>query len=362
MHTTQERAIGLVHLERQLELLEDVLEATRLEAARAGLGVAVHRVADPQHLLTRFADGFDHRRQAFLHILRAEAVNDGETPWRVLRIERGDETLQPFGRHGRPDLHAHGVGDAPEKFHVRAVEGGSAHADPRHVSAEVVPALLTFDVTRLRLLVMHQQAFVRGEEIDGGDFMRRAAAAHPLEEVERVADRIDDLLVLLDQRRMLHEAEVPVPRVMQVGEAAVTQRTYKIERERGAFVAAQQQRGVRLTCFRGELGAIHQIATERGQRDAVARLGIRRSGFGVLARHAADANDGFLETVQQHEAHLQEDLELLCDLVRLAFLKGLGAVAAHEQEFATDLRLGETLAQLLDLPRHDERWQGPDRR
>ena len=62
---------------------------------------------------------------------------------------------------------------------------------------QVVPALLALDVTRLRLLVLQEQAFVRGEEIDRGDFVRRAAAAHALEEVERVGDGVDDLLVLL---------------------------------------------------------------------------------------------------------------------------------------------------------------------
>ena len=43
---------------------------------------------------------------------------------------------------------------------VRAVELRRAHADPRHVRREVIPALLAFDVARLRLLVMHEQAFV----------------------------------------------------------------------------------------------------------------------------------------------------------------------------------------------------------
>ena len=80
--------------------------------------------------------------------------------------------------------------------------------------------------------------------------MRRTSAADALEEVQRVADGIDDLLVLLDEWRMLHEPEVPVLRVMQVGEAAVTQRAHKIQRERGAFVAAQQQGRIRLARFR----------------------------------------------------------------------------------------------------------------
>ena len=196
VHAAQERAMRLVDLERQLEFLEDVLEAARLESAGAGLGVAVHGIADPQHLLPGFAHGLDHLRQTLLHILRAEAVNDGEASRRVVRIQRGDETLQPFFRHRRTDLHAHRVGDAAVELHVRAVELRRAHADPRHVRAEAVPALLALDVTRLRLLVVHEQTFVRREEIHRGDFVRRAAAAHAFEEVERVADGVDDLLVL----------------------------------------------------------------------------------------------------------------------------------------------------------------------
>ena len=272
-----------------------------------------------------------------------------------------DEALQPFGGHRRTDLHAHRVGDAAEEFHVRAIERGRAHADPRHVRGQVVPALLALDVTRLRLLVGHEQAFVRGEEVDRGDFMRRAAATHAFEEVERVADRIDDLLVLLDQRRMLHEAEIPVSRVMQVGEAAITQRAHEIQRERRAFITAQQQRGIRFARLGGEFGTVHEIAAERRQRDAVAGLGIGRTRLGVLAGHAADADDGLLESVQQHEAHLQQDLELLGDLVGLALLESLGAVASHEQELAADLRFGEPFAQLFDFPRHDQRRQARQR-
>ena len=159
------------------------------------------------------------------------------------------------------------------------------------------------------------------------------------------------------RRRMIHEAEIPVLRVMQVGETAVAQRADEIQRERGAFVAAQQQRRIRLARLGGELGTIDEIAAERRQRDAVARLGVGRSGFGVLAGHAADANDRLLESVQQHETHLQQDLELLRDLVRFALFERLGAVAAHEQELVATLRVGETLAQLLDFPRHHERRQ-----
>ena len=128
---------------------------------------------------------------------------------------------------------------------------GRAHADPRHVRRQVVPALLALDVTRLRLLVGHEQAFVRREEVDRGDFVRCTAAAHAFEEVERVADRIRRSSGTASiERRMLHEPEVPVSRVMQVGEAAVAQRAHEIERERGALVAAQQQRRIGLARLR----------------------------------------------------------------------------------------------------------------
>ena len=52
------------------------------------------------------------------------------------------------------------------------------------------------------------------------------------------------------ERRMVHEAEVPVLRVVQVGEAAVDQRAHEIQRERGALVAAQQQRPDRARALR----------------------------------------------------------------------------------------------------------------
>ena len=86
------------------------------------------------------------------------------------------------------------------------------------------------------------------------------------------------------ERRVLHEAEVPVLRVMQVGEAAVEQRAHEVQRERRALVAAQQQLRIRLARLGGELGTIDEVAAERRQRDAVARLGVGRARLGVLAR------------------------------------------------------------------------------
>ena len=141
--------------------------------AAGGLGVAVHRIADPEHLLARFANRLDHLRQAF---------STSFAPKRWMMVRRPGvfcgfsvvTALQPFGGHGRADLHAHGIGDAAEEFHVRAID--AAVRMPIHGMCvdQVVPALLALDVTRLRLLVGMSRPSCAAK-IDRGDFVRRAS-------------------------------------------------------------------------------------------------------------------------------------------------------------------------------------------
>ena len=83
------------------------------------------------------------------------------------------------------------VGDAAAVLDVRAAEVRRAHADPGQMRRQVVPALLALDVARLRLLVEQVQRLVAGVERRAARLVH-AAAAHRLEEVERVRDRIDD--------------------------------------------------------------------------------------------------------------------------------------------------------------------------
>ena len=76
VHATQARTIGLVHGKGQFDFLLDVLQPARLVAPDRRLGVAVHRVAHPQHRLARLAHGIDEPRQVLLDFLRAEAMDD----------------------------------------------------------------------------------------------------------------------------------------------------------------------------------------------------------------------------------------------------------------------------------------------
>ncbi len=93
--------------------------------------------------------------------------------------------------HRRADLHANGIRDAAHVFDVRAVELRGAHADPRIVRRQVVPALLARDEARLRLLVQQVQAFVARVEIGVHRFVY-ARAADAFEEIQRIGDGAGD--------------------------------------------------------------------------------------------------------------------------------------------------------------------------
>jgi hypothetical protein len=65
--------------------------------------------------------------------------------------------------------------------------------------------------------------------------------------------------------------------------------------------------------------------------------------------------------VQQHQAHLQQDLELARDLAGLAVGERLGAVAALQQEPPARLGFRDLALQRLDFPRNDDRRQVSER-
>jgi len=75
-------------------------------------------------------------------------------------------------------------------------------------------------------------------EVDQRRLVHRMPA-HAFEEIQRIADRFDDALIGVLERRLVHETEVPVLRVVQVGEAALHQRAHEIQGKRRALVAAQ---------------------------------------------------------------------------------------------------------------------------
>src|SRR5215468_10615172 len=148
--------------------------------------------------------------------------------------------------------------------------------------------------------------------------------------------------------------------MVQVGEAALHQRADEIQGERRTFVPPQQQIRIRRAGFSRELGPVDEIAAIARQRESPPRLAVGRAWLGILPGHASHADDGLLQPMHEHEAHLQEDLQLLGDRVGLAVDECLGAVAALQQEGFAALGGSEPGAQFLDLPGHDDRRQAGD--
>src|SRR5665213_2825435 len=223
MHAAQVRPHFPVNAERKVDFLEDVLEATGLQAPGAGLGVAVHGITPPQHALTGLANSLDQAWQRLLDILGAKAMYEGQTTRLVLRIQSRHQALRPRIIHAATDLDGHRVRNAAEVFDVRAITLCRAHADPRIVRRQVVPALLARNETRLRLLVQQMQALMAAIEVRLGRLMD-GAATDAFEKIERIGNRIGNTLVGILQRAVVEETQIPILRMMQIGKTAIDER------------------------------------------------------------------------------------------------------------------------------------------
>ncbi len=258
-------------------------------------------------------------------------------------------------RHPGADLDRDRVADAAEVLDVRRAHRG-AHAQPREVGRQVVPAGAPRHLSGLRLLVGQHQRLVAGEEVDALE-LAHLHAGQRLHEAQGLGDRLHHALVLDGVGRVLEEAQVPVLGVVEIGEAAVDQRADEVERQRRAVVAAHHAPGVGTAVLGRERQSVHQVAAIGRQRHVAARLEVLGARLGVLPGEATDADHPLLRAVHQHQAHLEQDLELAGDDLGRAVLEALGAVAALEQEALPVRGLGQEPAQRLDLPRGDQRRQ-----
>ncbi len=203
---------------------------------------------------------------------------------------------------------------------------------------------------------MQVQAFVSGVDVRPLRHVK-LASRHGLEEVERIGNRSDDRVIFVGSRRVADPAQIPVFRVMQVGKAAVDQRADEVQRQGSALVAAQYHLRIRYAVVGRETAPIDEVTAKARQRLAVARLGIGRARLGVLACHAADAHDRLLEPVDHDQAHLQQDLQLVDDVLGRALVEGLGAVAALQHERLATLRAGDKILERVDLPARRDRGE-----
>jgi hypothetical protein len=200
------------------------------------------------------------------------------------------------------------------------------------------------------------EPFVAGEVVDPAHLLRLPAGQR-LQEVQRVADGRHPPVVLRGVGGVLHPGQIPVLRVVEVGEAALDQGADEVDGQPGPLVAAQQERRVGDAVRRRPGRPVDQVAAVGGEGHAVPRLQVLAPGLGVLAGEAAHADHPAAGAVDEHQAHLEEDLELAGNGVRGALLEALGTVAPLEEEALAARRLRELRFQALDLPGGHERRQ-----
>src|SRR3546814_20290660 len=92
----------------------------------------------------------------------------------------------------------------------------------------------------------------------------------------RIAERIDHLLIFGGERRMLDPAEIPVFRMMQVGEAAIDQAAHEVDRHRRAHMAFEQTQRIGNT-RRG--GAVRRSEERRVGKECVSTCSSRWSPY-----------------------------------------------------------------------------------
>ena len=142
MDTTRVRTERVMDLEEALHLVDDAVEVPGLVPGRRGVGVPVHRIGLPDHLVAGRLHRAHDRREYLAHLRVAHAGNEGQPSGTVVRVE-------PFGvfdgllrRRRRSDLDPDGVTDQLGECDVRSVELAGALADPEEVRRKVVEHLL----------------------------------------------------------------------------------------------------------------------------------------------------------------------------------------------------------------------------
>lgn len=183
--------------------------------------------------------------------------------------------------------------------------------------------------SREALLVLQHQPLVARVQVDGLQLPGRVCANRP-HEPQRVGYTMHNLLVPRLQLLIPHVAQLPIHRIVQVGEPAAQLAPHVIQRRGRVEVRADQPLRVRLPLLR--IKTVQDVAAETGDLPPVDDL--RRAGprLRELARHPADADDGLVGAPDQHQAHLEEQFDLGVDGSVGAVGEELGAVAALEEE------------------------------
>ena len=173
----------------------------------------MHGIARPHHDLSFALNRADQGRQLIANLVRAEPHDQREPARLVFRIENVNQPQQLVDFARGATFETERIHDAPAKLDVRMIRLAGAVADPKHVGRSTTEgAGMGGILARHRLLVAEQQRLMAGVELGtlelGMAFEIEAASLH---EAERLADAVGELLIMMRLRRVLGEAERPLP-------------------------------------------------------------------------------------------------------------------------------------------------------
>ncbi len=308
-------AFGLVHLEELLHLVEDLREITGLVASAGLDGIAVHGVGAPQHLAPLALYAADQPWQVVADLARAHAYDQVQAPWVVGRVEGVDQAEQFLGVHAGADLDPDRVVHPTQELDMGAVQLASAVADPQHVRRAVVVVAGQAVLAHEGLFIVQQQRFVGGEEA-GFTQLRRAVQATGTHERQGFVDAVGQLVVLVCQRRVGDEVQVPLVHLVQVGKTALGEGPQQVEAGGGLVIGLQQALRVRDAALGVEADAVDDVAPVSGQGDGADGFIARRAWLGELPGHAPDLDHRAARGKRHDDGHLQQHLEGVADFCR----------------------------------------------
>src|SRR5471032_3052881 len=120
-----------MHLEEAADLIDDVIETTRLVARRGLETVAVHGITDPRHHRAGRGDLLHDRGQRLADRSGAHPGDERQPSRLTRRVELVDKTQEVVRLGRRPYLHTDRVADSRDEVDVCPVEvaGSLTHPD-----------------------------------------------------------------------------------------------------------------------------------------------------------------------------------------------------------------------------------------
>ena len=195
--------------------------------------LSVHGIAGPDDNVSRLLDGLDMARQVLVDLISSIARNKCHLADLLVSVQDIQQRYQLIRLHAGSTLDSDRVLDTPEVLNMGAIELTRTISDPQEMCADIVVLLLRRvgginHLSRQRLLVLQQQTFMRGENVDSRERAQGGCAlctpcigicANGLHEVQCICETIDNGLVLLAKGRRFDMVQVPVRRMVQVSKS-----------------------------------------------------------------------------------------------------------------------------------------------